>query len=68
MSFDEPERLLLVGLGGANVTEIEWDVLADLLHADEHGSDGRDHAALAVAVGRIIDDPSAHGAKRVNHD
>lgn len=68
LSFDEPERVLLVGLGGAHVTEIEWDVLADLLHADEHRSDVQDHAALAVALGRIIDDPTAHGARRLDHD
>jgi hypothetical protein len=36
-SFDEPERVLPVGLRGKHATEIEWDAFSDLIHADEQG-------------------------------
>jgi hypothetical protein len=66
-TFDEPEHVLLVGVGGTNTTTIEWDTLSDLLHADDRGSDLVDLEALRRYLGAIIDNPPAYGAKRLDH-
>jgi hypothetical protein len=60
--FEEPERVQLISVGGSPAASIEWDALADLLHADERGSDVVDQRGLQELLARILDNPPLFGA------
>lgn len=66
LSFEEPERVLLMAVGGVTGAVIEWDILADLLHAGEHGSDVANRRALGAVLGQILDSPTAFGGASVD--
>jgi hypothetical protein len=63
-SSTAPATLALWGPEGTARVLMEWDAFADLVHADDGGSDICDEAVLTAFLRRVFDNPLAYGARR----